>query len=131
MADIAISVDFRSRTPIYEQIIQSVKEAALANGLGDEQLPSIRQLTGQLGINPNTVQKAYSELERQGIIYTLAGRGVYISGDAERLGGIRRGEILKEVENSVSDAKKYSIGKDAIDDIVNKIYTDEKGESLR
>ena len=118
-----ITVDLRSRTPIYEQIINSVKELALAGILkSDEQIPSIRQLTQQLGINPNTIQKAYAELERRGIIYTLAGRGAFISNDTGKLGDIKRGEILKDVEIKINEAKKYFISKEAIDNIINKIY---------
>jgi len=118
-----ITVDLRSRTPIYEQIINNVKELALA-GLfkPDEQIPSIRQLTQQLGINPNTIQKAYAELERQGVIYTLAGRGAFISSDTHSLADTKRGEILIDVEKSVAEAKKFFIPKDSIEQIVNKIY---------
>ena len=118
-----ITVDLRSRTPIYEQIINNVKELALAGIFkSDEQIPSIRQLTQQIGINPNTIQKAYAELERQGVIYTLAGRGAFISNDTKKLADTKREEILKDVEKSVSDAKKYFISKEAIENIVNKIY---------
>jgi len=118
-----ITVDLRSRTPIYEQIINNVKELALAGIFkADEQIPSIRQLTQQTGINPNTIQKAYAELERQGVIYTLAGRGAFISSDTKKLTETKRQEILKDVEKAVGDAKKYFISKDAIENIVNKIY---------
>ena len=123
MSDSSITVDLRSRTPIYEQIINNVKELALAGILkSDEQIPSIRQLTQQLGINPNTIQKAYAELERQGVIYTLAGRGAFVSDDTERLAEAKRGEILKAVEISAAEAKKYFISKEIIENIVNKVY---------
>ena len=123
MAMAAIEVDLKSRVPIYEQIISSVKEAALAKILGpDEQIPSIRQLTQHLGINPNTVQKAYAELERQGVIYTLAGRGAFVSGDTEKLANQKRDEILKGIEALLFEAKKYFISKDAIDNIAKRIY---------
>jgi len=123
MAEITITVDLRSRTPIYEQIINNVKELALVGIFkSDEQIPSIRQLTQQLGINPNTIQKAYAELERQGVIYTLAGRGAFISSDTGKLADTKREEILKDVEKSIADAKKFFIPKDSIENIVNKIY---------
>ena len=131
MIDTTITVDLRSRTPIYEQIINNVKELALAGIFKpDEQIPSIRQLTQQIGINPNTIQKAYAELERQGIIYTLAGRGAFISNDTQRLTDVKRDEILKDVEKSVTDAKKYFIPKDAIENIVNNTYENFKKELI-
>ena len=127
----SITIDLRSRIPIYEQIINNVKELTLAGIFKpDEQIPSIRQLTQQLGINPNTIQKAYAELERQGIIYTLAGRGAFISNDTKKLTDAKRDEILKDVEKSVSDAKKYFIPKDAIENIVNNTYENFKKELI-
>ena len=121
----AITIDLRSRTPIYEQIINIIKEQALAGILKpDEQIPSIRQLTQQIGINPNTIQKAYAELERQGIIYSMTGRGAFISGSLEmrKIADIKRGEILKGLENSLSEAKKFEIPKNSVEEIVIKIY---------
>ena len=77
-----ITVDMRSRTPIYEQLIAAVREQAVQGILApDEHLPSVRQLAAELAINPNTIQKAYTELERQGVIYSLPGRGNFISAD--------------------------------------------------
>jgi len=126
-----INIDLRSRTPIYEQLINNVKEYALAGIFKpDEQIPSIRQLTQQLGINPNTIQKAYAELERQGIIYTLAGRGAFISNDTNKLADMKREEILKDVEIKINEARKYFISKDAIDNIINKIYNHDKKELI-
>ena len=77
-------IDQRSSTPIYQQLIQGVKEALLRGGLrfGDK-MPSVRELAGQLAINPNTIQKAYQELERQGVIESLRGRGTFICHQVE------------------------------------------------
>lgn len=131
MTNTSITVDLRSRTPIYEQIINNVKELALAGIFKpDEQIPSIRQLTQQIGINPNTIQKAYAELERQGVIYTLAGRGAFVSSDTEKLTEAKRGEILKDVEISVAESKKYFIPKETIENIVNKVYDNNNKKEL-
>lgn len=70
-------LDVRSRKPIYEQLTDKVKEMILHGILQvDEQLPSVRTLSQQLTVNPNTIQKAYRELEREGYIYSLQGKGV-------------------------------------------------------
>lgn len=73
-------IDLQSRTPIYEQLYRKITELILRNELkANEQLPSVRALAKELGVNPNTVSKAYQELERNGIIYSLAGRGSFVS----------------------------------------------------
>ncbi|RKL68495.1 GntR family transcriptional regulator [Salipaludibacillus neizhouensis] len=73
-------IDPKKSIPLYEQVIQQVKELC-ARGLlkPNEKLPSVRDLSSQMLINPNTVSKAYQELERQGIIITIRGRGTFIS----------------------------------------------------
>ena len=77
-----IVVDVKSRIPIYEQIIASVKDSVVSGLMtADEPLPSVRSLAGELAINPNTIQKAYSELERQGIVYSVPGRGSFIASE--------------------------------------------------
>ncbi len=73
-------VNPRSDVPIYQQLVDGVKEA-VARGIlapGDK-LPSVRDLAGRIAINPNTIAKAYQELEREGIIETLRGRGSFIA----------------------------------------------------
>ncbi|RSD25452.1 GntR family transcriptional regulator [Mesobacillus subterraneus] len=73
-------LDLRSRKPIYEQLVDKMKELIMNEVLKpDEQLPSVRQLAQQLTINPNTIQKAYRELELQGFIYSLKGKGSFVN----------------------------------------------------
>ncbi|WP_017811594.1 MULTISPECIES: GntR family transcriptional regulator [Paenibacillus] len=73
-------LDVRSRKPIYEQLMDKIKEMILYGILKpDEQLPSVRTLSAQLTVNPNTIQKAYRELEREGYIYSQAGKGSFVS----------------------------------------------------
>lgn len=78
-------IDLKGRESIYEQVVKNVKRLIFTGILKvDEKLPSVRELSRSLTVNPNTVQKAYRELERQGFIYTVAGRGCFVSGEAER-----------------------------------------------
>lgn len=75
-----IKIDPRSSTPIYEQIELGIKELILKGALKpNEKLPSVREMAGLLTINPNTISKAYGELEREGIIETLRGRGTFVT----------------------------------------------------
>ena len=71
-----ISLNYRDSRPIYEQIEDGLRKLIVTGALGaDEKLPSVRALAAQLAINPNTIQRAYAELEREGFIYTVKGRG--------------------------------------------------------
>jgi GntR family transcriptional regulator len=73
-------LDLRSGKPIYEQIVDKFKELIINQVLEtDEKLPSVRELAQQLTINPNTIQKAYRELENQELIYSLKGRGSFVN----------------------------------------------------
>ena len=74
-------LDMKSNKSVYEQVIDKIKELVMTGVLTEgSQLPSVRELSRQLTINPNTVQKAFKELERDGYIYTVSGKGTFISG---------------------------------------------------
>lgn len=73
-------LDVRSRIPIYEQLVEKLKELIIHEVFKvDEQLPSVRTLSKELTINPNTIQKAYRELELQGYIYSVPGKGNFVA----------------------------------------------------
>ncbi|MBQ6614454.1 MAG: GntR family transcriptional regulator [Clostridia bacterium] len=110
-----ITVDLRSRTPIFEQIISSVRELVILGiMLPDEPLPSVRSLAAELAINPNTIQKAYAELERQGVIYSLAGRGNFVSSDTSELCSEHRKMLVRNAVESALEAAGHGVDKDEI-----------------
>lgn len=75
-----IFIDYKDTNPIYEQITEKFKTLILKGALlPDEKMPSVRNLAVELSINPNTIQRAYGELERQGYIYTVKGKGNFVS----------------------------------------------------
>ena len=116
-----ILVDIKSRVPIYEQIIASVKEAVITGLLSaDEPLPSVRSLAGELAINPNTIQKAYSELERQGIVYSVPGKGSFVSSDTEEIEKQHRKLIKAELKKKISEAFKAGFTAEDILEIIKK-----------
>ena len=79
-APVLITIDVMGRTPIYEQICQSIcREISLGTYQEGDRIPAARALAKELGLNPNTVAKAYSILEREGIIYSVAGRGCFVA----------------------------------------------------
>lgn len=77
-----INIDFTSSTPIYSQIVDGIKEGILKGILEPgEKLPSVREMARMMTLNPNTVQKAYKELEREKVVVTIRGRGTFLSKD--------------------------------------------------
>ena len=75
-----ILIDYRDRRPIYEQVVEKMADLMIRGILPqDSQLPSVRSLATDLAINPNTIQRAYVELERQGYIYSVKGKGSYVA----------------------------------------------------
>lgn len=100
-------IDKISRKPIYEQLMEGIgREIAIGLIKENEQLPSIRELSEQLGINPNTVQKALMELDRLGVVISVPGRGVFVregAGDAIRR--YMRKYLTAMEENAVALAK--------------------------
>ncbi len=110
-----ISVDTRARKPIYEQLIDNITELICHGMLApDEQLPAVRALASELAINPNTIAKSYAELERRGLIYTLHGRGSFVTDNAAAISERQREKALAELEASVKAALAAGIEKERI-----------------
>ncbi|QKS70708.1 GntR family transcriptional regulator [Paenalkalicoccus suaedae] len=124
-------IDPRSNTPLYEQIIQQVKEMCMKGVLKpDEKLPSVRELSAQMVINPNTVSKAYQELERQGIIHTLRGRGTFISQDVPTYSDPRRIQEMKQsLKQMIVDARYAGLSKQEILTWLEEFYEEMEGNS--
>lgn len=100
-----IAVDLSSRVPIYRQIVERITELVLLGVWPDgTQLPSVRSLALELGTNPNTIQKAYQELESRGIIRSAAGRGSFVAG-REAAQGILRAQA----ESSLREAAQKAV----------------------
>ncbi|SDY97887.1 GntR family transcriptional regulator [Tindallia californiensis] len=107
-------LDLRSRIPIYEQLVERIKEMIITELLkSDEQLPSVRSLAQQLTINPNTIQKAYRELEKQGYVYTVQGRGNFVSPVMEKMQKEKKEELRRELKKLMAEA--FYLGMDQKD----------------
>ena len=92
-----ISLNYRDSRPIYEQIKDGLKKLIVTGGLAvDEKLPSVRSLATQLSINPNTIQRAYNELEGEGYIYSVPGKGSFAAASAGADEG-RKQELMDRV----------------------------------
>ena len=117
-----IFLDYHSRTPIYEQIKEQIV-LDVSRGIlkKDDQLPSLRQLSAQLGININTVKRALSELEAQGVIYSIAGKGIFISGNAESQ-NIYLEQSLDVVKSALVTAKEMGASEERLIELVKELY---------
>ena len=117
-----IFLDYHSRTPIYEQIKEQIV-LDISRGVlkKDDQLPSLRQLSSQLGININTVKRALSELEAQGVIYSVAGKGIFISGNAESQ-NIYLEQSLDAVKDALITAKQMGASEEKVAAILKEVF---------
>ncbi|MCE7793673.1 GntR family transcriptional regulator [Salipaludibacillus sp. CUR1] len=124
-------IDTKSNAPLYEQIIQQVKEMC-AKGLliPDERLPSVRELSSHMVINPNTVSKAYQELERQGIIVTVRGRGTFISKETDRTIDPGRLKAIREfLKEAVIENYYAGYSKKELIELLEEVYEEMEGKT--
>ncbi|MBE6658714.1 MAG: GntR family transcriptional regulator [Ruminococcaceae bacterium] len=118
-----ITVDMRDRKPIYEQLIENIRTLAVQGHLKpDEHLPSVRVLAAELAINPNTIQKAYAELERQNVIYALPGRGNFISPDIGAVAKQEKERQLHMLDAQIRLAKNAGAKKEEIQALLDAAY---------
>ena len=99
-----IILDYRDTRPLYEQIVDKFQMLILSGALEpNSRMPSVRSLAVELSINPNTIQRAYSELERNGFLYTVKGKGNYVA-YSDSLNDVRKQEILEKLRDLKKEA---------------------------
>ncbi|MBQ4563152.1 MAG: GntR family transcriptional regulator [Lachnospiraceae bacterium] len=124
-------VDAMSRIPVYEQIVEQMERFILAGIMNpNDKLPSVRNLSVELAINPNTIQKSYTELDRRGVIYSVPGRGSFVAADAlERIGGNKRMK-LNELKELMNELKLAGITFEEVEECLKRVYSEtEDGEN--
>ena len=118
-------INYQDNRPVYEQIVDQYRELILYGIMEPgEQMPSVRSLAAELSINPNTIQKAFAELEHQGYIYSERGRGSFVR-QSESLVESRIGEISDEMRALVTQAMKLGLDRQAIEKMFEKILNEE------
>lgn len=118
-------VDLQSKTAIFEQLKKQILEfISIGILLPNDKLPSVRSLASQIGVNPNTVAKAYQELENQGYVYSVKGKGCFIA-DNETDQLIKE-EKLQHFQSVVEEMKKHQISKKQLTDLIDIIYKEEE-----
>lgn len=107
-----IPLDYKDSRPIYEQVVEKLQELMILGVLEEDcQMPSVRSLAMELSINPNTIQRAYGELERRGYIYSVKGRGSFV-GSIRRLREAKREELAQKMAALAKEAIGLGIRKE-------------------
>ncbi len=120
-------IDNMSRVPIYEQIVNQMEYFVL-NGIlkeGDK-IPSVRHLSMELSINPNTIQKAYYELDKRGIIRSVPGRGCFVTETAKSTLSTKMREQLTDLRELVHTLKLADISKEEILSCIEEVYDEQE-----
>ena len=124
-----ILLDYKDSRPIYEQVVDRLKELMILGVLEEDgQMPSVRSLAMELSINPNTIQRAYAELERNGFIYSVKGRGSFV-GSINRLREAKRQDLMGDMKNLAKEAKSLGMSRDEFAQAAVWGY-DEGGETV-
>ena len=109
-----ININFHDPSPIYEQVCDGFRGLILSGALPDGyKMPSVRELASQLTINPNTIQRAYRELEAQGLICSLPGKGSFVSA-GENLLAIRKAELLAQLDRIAAELRILGVSDDEV-----------------
>lgn len=116
-----IQLNYRDPRPIYEQVKDGIKKLAYSGVLGpDEKLPSVRELASKLAINPNTISRAYKDLEQEGFIYTLTGKGAFINQDFN-LKDSRTEELYQQFDKVTKELLGFSVTAETLIERVSKL----------
>ena len=119
-----LSLDPASKLPIYEQIVRSMKTMVMTGKLhAHEPVPSVRKTAAALGINPNTVQKAFALLRQEGILYSVAGKGDFVADNGGRIKEMKRQEIRDMFVRATQEARDSGMWIDEIFTIVDEAYS--------
>ena len=117
-----ILLDYKDRRPLYEQIVDKFSDMILKGVLAPhEKLPSVRTLAMELSINPNTIQRAYMELEHRGFLYSVKGRGNFVS-DNDHLKEERKQEIRGKLIEQLKEAYSHGLEKKEVEQLIELIY---------
>lgn len=110
-----LGINYRDGRPIYEQVVDEIEQMVVHGILEtDSQLPSVRQMAAELSINPNTIQRAYSELESRGVIYSVKGKGNFVSPNAATLRERRVSELKQQLTELACTARELGISNEQL-----------------
>lgn len=119
-------VEFNNKEPIYLQIVELIKKAVASGELGaGEKLPSVREMSAMIGVNPNTLQRSYAELERLGITYTKRGMGSFINESDGQIDQLKQELATELVKKFLNDMKAAGISKQEAIKMIEEMSEDD------
>ena len=123
-----IHLDLHDPRPIYEQVVDQLEMLIARNILqADEQLPSVRQLAMELSLNPNTIQRAYAQLEQEGYLYTVTGRGNFVAPESEWREGKKR-EVLTAWKTATLQALDAGVTAEELSELLRQMIKESNEE---
>ena len=126
-----IQLNYRDPRPIYEQVKDGIRKLAYSGVVGpDEKLPSVRELAMKLAINPNTISRAYKELEQEGFLYTVAGRGTFINQEYD-LNDSRKEELWQQFEKAAKGLMELSVTSQEFEERIKSLMGVNEGTDLK
>ena len=118
-----IQLNYRDQRPIYEQVKDGLRHLVVTGAMEEgEKLPSVRKLATTLAINPNTIQRAYDALEKEGYIYSIAGKGSFAAPQSD-VGDGRKQELLKQFDEAVTELRFLGVSQE---ELVARIKEDQR-----
>ena len=127
-----INLDFRDSRPVFEQIRDKIKELIISGALKEgDKILSVREMAASLTINPNTIVKAYKELENEGYIGSIKGKGYFVCDKKYAASGENTRALFKTVEDALCELKFLGADKKEIIDLTEKIWEGAKKDDQR
>ena len=115
------SIDSMSQTPVYEQLINQIERFILIGALkSGDSMPSVRGLSVELSVNPNTIQKSYSELNSKGVLFSVPGKGLFVSDNAKEIIGNKKREHLGEFKRIVTELKLAGVSREELKKLIDE-----------
>ena len=122
-----ILLDYRDKRPIYEQVVEKLERLIVGGALEpDAKMPSVRSMGVELAVNPNTIQRAYNQLEQEGYLYTVSGRGSVVAPESEWREGKKK-KMLDEWRQVTERAKEAGLGAEELKAELDRVF----GEGLK
>ena len=117
-----IFLDYRDKRPIYEQVVEKLERLIASGGLEAlTKMPSVRSLAMELSVNPNTIQRAYAQLEQDGYLYTVAGRGSFVTAESEWKKNLQA-KVLAKWQEATREARDTGLSKEELQKQLHQLY---------
>ncbi|MBO5259970.1 MAG: GntR family transcriptional regulator [Agathobacter sp.] len=122
-----IELNYRDAKPIYEQIMEGIRKLVVTDSLAvGEKLPSVREMASKMAINPNTISRAYKELEAEGYIYTISGKGTFVA-EKKDVKEHRTKELLEKFDEVTGELIYLSVPTEELQERITSIEKGRKG----